>query len=183
MISIKLLLKICFRKKKNLFKKQKRHEKTCAVLRNKTCFYLQSRSGHSNCFRKVFHFEYTKTERVWCALFYFIKCKANTVSAKSVQSSSLESQITGFLLYVYIQYIHKFLLSNFLAASLSTVMTSRRQLEYHIGTAQPPNWRHWQIVCTTSMAVLCECEKFRHRKFYVRVLTDNQEKRPLHFGL
>lgn len=36
-------------KKNNLFKKQKRHEKTCAVLRNKTCFYLQSRSGHSNC--------------------------------------------------------------------------------------------------------------------------------------
>lgn len=120
---------------------------------------------------------------MWCALFYFIKCKANTVSAKSVQSSSLESQITGFLLYVYIQYIHKILPSNFLAASLSTVMTSRRQLEYHIGTAQPPNWRHWQIVCTTSMAVLCECEKFRHRKCYVRVLTDNQEKRPLHFGL
>lgn len=133
--------------------------------------------------KEVFHFEYTKTERVWFALFYFIKCKANTVSAKSVQSSSLESQITGFLLYEYIQYIHKILPSNFLAASLSTVMTSRRQLEYHIGTAQPPNWRHWQIVCTTSMAVLCEFEKFRHRKFYVRVLTDNQEKRPLHFGL
>lgn len=135
--------------------------------------------------KEVFHFEYTKTERVWCALFYFIKCKANTVSAKSVQSSSLESKITGFLLYVYIyiQYIHKILPSNFLAASLSTVMTSRRQLKYHIGTAQPPNWRHWQIVCTTSMAVLCECETFRHRKFYVRVLTDNQEKRPLHFGL
>lgn len=113
---------------------------------------------------------------MWCAFFYFIKCKANTVSAKSVQSSSLESQITGFLLYVYIQYIHKILPSNFLAASLSTVMTSRRQLKYHIGTAQPPNWRHWQIVCTTSMAVLCECETFRHRKFYVRVLTDNQEK-------
>lgn len=38
MISKKLLLKICFRKN-NLFKKQKRHEKTCAVLRNKTCFF------------------------------------------------------------------------------------------------------------------------------------------------
>lgn len=156
MISIKLLLKICFRKKKIYLKSKNVTKKLVQLYETKPAF-IYSLDLVIQIVKEVFYFEYTITERVWCALFYFIKCKANTVSAKSVQSSSLESKITGFLLYVYIQYIyiHKILPSNFLAASLSTVMTSRRQLEYHIGTAQPPNWRHWQIVCTTSMALLC----------------------------
>lgn len=184
MISIKLLLQICFRKKKIYLKSKNVTKKLVQFYETKPAF-IYSLDQVIQIVKEKYSILNILKPSV-CDVLSSISSNAKPIQYLPNRFKVLAWKVKSqafCCMCIYIQYIHKILPSNFLAASLSTVMTSRRQLEYHIGTAQPPNWRHWQIVCTTSMAVLCECEKFRHRKFYVRVLTDNQEKRPLHFGL
>lgn len=74
-----------------------------------------------------------------CDVLFSISSNAKPIQYLPNRFKVLAWKVKSQAFYVYIQYIHKILPSNFLAASLSTVMTSRRQLEYHIGTAQPPN--------------------------------------------
>lgn len=108
--------------------------------KKKTCFYLQYVIQHV---KKKYStlLKIQTTECAWCVFFYFVKCKTNAVSAKSFQSSC---QCKTKLYALCCVYIHIISPSNFFAASLSTYGDDIWNIG--IGTVQPPNRRHWQII-------------------------------------